>query len=258
MDRAGEAARLVWSAWRKGRRLERLPDACRPATLAEGHAAQAALAALAGEAIGWKIAATSEAGQRHIGVSHPLAGRLFARFAVANGATLDAGPMHMRVAEPELAFRFGRDLPPREHDYTRAEVLDTVAALHLAIEVPDSRIQNFASAGAPQLLADDACAGFFVLGPAVPDWRSLDLPRQPAAIAREDDGRSHEGSGANVLGDPVAGLVWLVNDCRSRGVALRAGEIVTTGTCAKPMPIEPGARVTANFAALGSVHVRFG
>ena len=62
---------------------------------------------------GWKIAATSEAGQRHIGVSEPLAGRLFADFILPDGARRDAGPMHMRVVEAEFAFRFGRDLPPR-------------------------------------------------------------------------------------------------------------------------------------------------
>jgi 2-keto-4-pentenoate hydratase len=256
MDRSAEAAAAIWSAWTAGRRIERLPDACRPRSLAEGHAAQAALGALAGEAIGWKIAATSASGQRHIGVAHPLAGRLFARFAEADGARLDAGPMHMRVAEPELAFRFARDLPARERAYARAEVLEAVGALHLAIEVPDSRFQDFAAAGAPQLLADDACAGFFVAGPSVPGWRDLDLPALACAIAR-DDGERHEGAGANVLGDPVAALGWLVEDCRARGVGLRAGEIVTTGTCARPMPIAPGRSVTATFGAQGSVRVRF-
>lgn len=255
-DRGTEAARTIWRAWSGGARIGALPDSCRPRDLAAGHAAQAALAPYAGATIGWKIAATSAEGQRHIGVTHPLAGRLFARFAHADGAELDAAPMHMRVAEPELVFRFGRELPPREAEYERPEVLAAVAALHLAIEVPDSRFQDFAAAGAPQLLADAACAGHFVLGRAVPDWRSRDLPAQAVAIAGMD-GRVHHGTGANVLGDPVAGLLWLVNDCRVRGIGLRDGEVVTTGTCAKPMPIAPGARVTATFDGLGAVTVRF-
>ena len=45
-----------------------------------------------------------------------------------------------------------------------------------AIEVPDSRYDDFVTAGAPQLLADNACADRFVLGPAAPeDWRRIDL-----------------------------------------------------------------------------------
>ena len=91
-----------------------MPDDCRPQSLEEGYAIQEALAAQhGGELIGWKIAATSANGQRHIGVSEPLGGRLFAQFCHPDGARLPAGPLHMRVAEAEFAFRMAKDLPPR-------------------------------------------------------------------------------------------------------------------------------------------------
>ena len=59
---------------------------------------------------GWKIAATSKAGQAHIGVTEPLAGRLFKNFILADGARLPAAPLHMKVMEAEFAFRMARDL----------------------------------------------------------------------------------------------------------------------------------------------------
>ncbi|MEX2648378.1 MAG: fumarylacetoacetate hydrolase family protein [Alphaproteobacteria bacterium] len=252
-----QAAAILWSAWTEGRRLLALPETCRPLTLDDGYAVQQAIAArLAGHAIGWKIAATSAEGQRHIGVTAPLAGPLFARFLVEPGATIAAGPLHMRVAEPEFAFRLGRDLAPRAKAFTVDAVLDAVDTLHLAIEVPDSRFEDFASAGAPRLVADCACAGLFVLGPAVPGWRNLDLAIQPVAIRRAD-GPAHEGAGANALGDPRIALAWLANHARERGIVLGAGTIVTTGTCAQPMAIAPGTKVTAEFSGLGSLSVRF-
>lgn len=255
-ERVIEAATILWSAWTEGRTIAALPERCRPRDLDDGYAVQEAMGRFAGPAAGWKIAATSAEGQRHIGVTAPLAGRLYGRFLAEDGASFAAGPMLMRVAEPEFAFRLGRNLAPRAAPYTTAEVLDAVAALHLAIEVPDSRFTDFERAGAPQLVADDACAGFFVLGPEIEGWRTLDLPSQAVAI-RSDDGHVHEGRGANALGDPRLALAWLVNDRAGRGFPVEAGEIVTTGTCAKPLPIEPGHVVSADFGALGTVSARF-
>src|SRR3954451_17468387 len=108
----------------------------------------------------------------------------------------------MRVAEPDFALRMARPLPPREAPYAQAEVLEAVAALHLGIEVPDSRFADFATAGGPQLIADDACAHRFALGPEAPAaWRGLDLAahRVHCSVAPRYE---REGIGANVLGDP--------------------------------------------------------
>lgn len=257
VDRARQAADVLWSAWREGRLLDELPAACRPRDLDEGYAIQAAMGRHhGGDLIGWKIAATSAAGQRHIGVEAPLGGRLFAAFRHGDGARLPAGGLHMRVAEAEFAFRMARDLPPRAGAYATEEVMAAVAALHLAIEVPDSRYRDFARVGAPQLVADDSCAGFFVLGREAADWRGLDLAAH-AVVAHKNGAVAERGSGANVLGDPRLALTWLANDRAQRGDGLRAGEIVTTGTCVKPVTIAPGDRVVADFGALGTVGVTF-
>src|SRR5215468_7118720 len=248
---------MLWSAWQEQRLLDAVPDHCRPQSLEEGYAIQEALAMHhGGETIGWKIAATSTEGQRHIGVTEPLGGRLFARFCHRDGAKLAAGPLHMRVAEAEFAFRMANDLPPRSEPYSREDVMAAVATLHLAIEVPDSRYRDFASVGAPQLVADDSCAGFFVLGDEAKGWRAVDLSAHPV-VGYRNGTIAERGSGANVLGDPRIALLWLANDRAIRGGGLKAGEIVTTGTCVKPMKIAPGDEVVADFGSLGRVRVTF-
>ena len=143
-----EAAQLLWDAWQAGRKLEQLPDACRPQTIEDGYAVQARLASSSGQSVsGWKIAATSQAGQAHIGVDGPLAGRLLAGKIDRSPATLSLGANGMCVVELEFAFRLARDLPPRGHEYSMDEVLASVASLHPAIEVPDSRFLDFSTAG---------------------------------------------------------------------------------------------------------------
>jgi 2-keto-4-pentenoate hydratase len=256
-QQAEQAADLLWTAWREGRRLESLPAACRPGTVEDGYDVQDALAARhGGRRLGWKIAATSSDGQRHIGVREPLGGRLFTAFAHDDDACLPAGGLHMRVAEAEFAFRLGAGLPPRGRPYDTDEVMGAAAALYLAIEVPDSRYQDFAAIGAPQLVADDACAGFFVLGADVAEWRSVDLAGHPVTAYRNGDVAAR-GSGANVLGDPRIALTWLANDRAKRGSGLEAGDVVTTGTCVKPVVIGAGDHVVMDFGPFGCVQVRF-
>src|SRR5262249_14818502 len=158
--------------------------------------------------------------------------------------------------EAEFAFRIGRDLPPLSAPYGIETVMDAVDRLHVAIEVPDSRFTRFARAGAPQLVADDACANLFVLGPAAAAWRHLDLATHAVAVSK-NGGLVARGTGANVLEDPRRALTWLANDRVKRGDLLRAGQVVTTGTCVVPVVIAPGDVVRADFGELGSVEVRF-
>jgi 2-keto-4-pentenoate hydratase len=251
--RAERAATLIWSSWSSGRKLARLPDECLPRDIEEASAAQDALEAIVGERFGWKLAATSLAGQQHIGVRAPLHGRLFYRFVHASGEHLSAKGMHMRVAEAEFAFRLGQDLLG-PGTYTRAAVLEAVDAMHLSIELPDSRFDDFERAGGPQLLADDACAGRFVLGPEVAGWDDLDLAQQAVSV-QVNGAEVASGSGANVLSDPREALAWLANELPRHGLALRAGEVVTTGVTTVPVPVRAGDRVIARFAGLGSVSV---
>jgi 2-keto-4-pentenoate hydratase len=261
-DTALSAARLLWRHWQDGTVLEALPSGLRPTTRAGGYAVQARLAEVSGQAVsGWKIAATSAAGQAHIDVPGPLAGRLLAGHVDPDGATLPLRGNRMRVAEPEFAFRFERSLPPRARPYETDEVLAAVADLHPSIEVPDSRFTDFARAGEAQLVADNACAGRFVLGPAAPaGWRRLDLAAhavQARATPNDQPPWQREGTGANVLGDPRVALAWLVNELSLLGIPLMAGGIVTTGTCMTPLPVAGGVAVQADFGSLGRVSARF-
>jgi 2-keto-4-pentenoate hydratase len=256
-NKAGAAAATLWKNWQQRTRIDGLPADCRPADRAEGYAVQAEVVRISGQPVfGWKIAATSPAGQKHIGVDGPLAGPLLANRVLEPGATVPLGGNIMMVAEAEFCFRFRGPLPRRNKPYSTEEVLDAVESLHPAIEVPDSRYDDFARAGAPQLIADTACACWFVLGPRTnADWRARDLATH-GATAYKNGTAAATGTGANVLGDPRAALTWIANELATYGEGLRAGEIVTTGTCVVPVAIAPGDRIRADFGDFGAVQVR--
>lgn len=256
-DNLRRAAEALWRARREERRIDHLPPELRPATLAEGYDIQDAMVAVAAQPVhGWKIAATSAAGQKHIGVTEPLAGRLFKDFVLPDGAHRPAKNMHMRVAEAEFAFKMAKALPARRRDYTVDEVCDAVAGMYLAIEIPEARFQVFDTIGAPAIAADDAFADWFILGSEVPNWRSIDLPNHPV-LGRKNGALVSEGKGANALGDPRIALTWLANHLAKRNTPLETGHVITTGTCLKPVDIGPGDSVVADFGALGTVTTHF-
>jgi 2-keto-4-pentenoate hydratase len=252
-----DAAAMIWDAWCAGRKLDSLPPPLRPKDRAHAYAAQAGLPRASGQlVVGWKIAATSAAGQKHINVAGPLAGRLLETRVLPDGM---AGPLAnnvMMVAEAEFAFRMGRDLPKRDRPYTVDEVLAAVATLHPTIEVPDSRFRDFTAVGAEQLIVDAACAGWFFVGDAAPDrWRDIDLAAHATTVYK--NGRPvAQGTGANVLGDPRLALTWLANEVAAFAGGLRNGDIVSTGTCVVPVPVRPADQLIADFGELGRVHAR--
>jgi 2-keto-4-pentenoate hydratase len=174
-----------------------------------------------------------------------------------NGAILSLSGNLMSVAEAEFAFRMSRDLGSRSQPYTPEEVASAVESLHAAIEVPDSRYEDYTTVGAAQLIADNACACWFILGkPAAANWREFDLAQHPVEGYRNGEVASR-GAGGNVLGDPLVALAWIANELNRFGEGLQAGQVVTTGTCITPIPVVPGDRVRMDFGVLGSVDAGF-
>ena len=250
---------MLWANFQHCTRIDGLPSDVRPTSRAEGYAVQAEIVRLSGQKIaGWKIAATSQAGQKHIGVDGPLASALLDNRVVQAPGVVPVFSMDgntMKVAEAEFAFRFGQALPPRATPYSMDEVLGAVTTKHPAIEVPDSRYNEFARVGAPQLIADLACACWFLLGPATSiDWRSRNLASHPVGAYKNGE-LVASGSGANVLGDPTIALTWIANELATFSRGIGAGEFVTTGTCVVPPAIAPNDRFRADFGDVGAVEI---
>jgi 2-keto-4-pentenoate hydratase len=252
------AAALLIEA-RRTRQPTDLPDACRPRNLEEAYAIQEAVTEGLGEApVGWKIGATDAAVRALEGFDEPVAGRLFDGHVHAAPADLPAELFTtFRNCETEFAFRLAHDLAPRSEPYQRGDILAAIATLHPAIEVGDTRYRDRAAMGGIGVCADNSGGTEFVMADGIADWRGLDLPALTVALLVNGKCRA-EGSGRAVMGDPITALAWLANHLSRRKIGLRAGEIVTTGSCTGITKVEAGTRVRADFGDLGEVAVRFG
>jgi 2-keto-4-pentenoate hydratase len=251
------ASDYLYSAWNAGQTIIELPAELKPNSRNDGYSIQSLLEMRSSQPLyGWKIAATSVAGQTHIGVDGPMAGRILAERVLAEGSSVSLTNNRMSVAECEFAFKMKKTLSPRDQAFSIDDVMAAVGSLHPAIEIPDSRYQKFETAGAPQLIADSACAHLFMLGKA--STLNLATHAVTASVTNSEGAlKHHHGVGSNVLGDPRVALTWLANELRELGVALAEGQVVTTGTCIVPIPVLAGDHVRVSFGAVGDIEVRF-
>ena len=256
-NQIASASQTLHDHWRAGTKLDALDDWCRPSDRTEGYAIQAAIERYSTTHLfGWKIAATSEAGQkahqcrRPDGRTHPGRDRDSGRRHGVDGRQRNArGRAGIRLSHANR-FAGAIDALHREPGARRRR--------HAAPGDRDSgfAVRQFRRRRRAQLIADNACAHLFVLGPATTaDWRARDLVEErPVTTLR---GQQFIGHGKNVLGDPRLALTWLANELRQLGATLKAGRVVTTGTCHPPLPIQAGDFCAVDFGVLGKVSVGF-
>ena len=249
-DIAAAAAALL-EARRTRRWLRALPEGAWPESDADAYAIQDRVAealGAAGDPVGgWKVgAATPEA--------EPFRGPIQAT-TIFEAGRVPAEILHLIGVEAELGYRFVRDLPPRDDPYTHGEVLDAIATVHAVIEIIDTRFTALGVTDPLSHRADHQNSGALAVGPGLRDWRGIDPLAQPVRLMLNGVVR-HEGIGGNSAGDNIRLLIWMANHgARSQG-GLRAGQIVTTGSCSGTTFVQPGTRARAEFPGIGEIDIR--
>lgn len=253
---AAEAARALLAARRDRRPIPALPDSCRPQNIEDGYEIQAAYLAGSGDVVaGYKIGATGARAQTALSVTEPFVGRILRSHLFNSPAEVLGAAFIFRLLEPEFAFRMGADLAPRNGDYGPEEVAEAVAAVHPSFEVVTSALDNWMGQGAPSLIADNGVHGALVLGPGTEDWRGLDLADQEVVLTVNGSERSR-GRGSNALGGPLIALTWLANHLSSRGLALKAGDLVSTGVVTEFLELQAQDEAVADYGPLGQITLR--
>ncbi len=243
--RVAAAAELLLDARRRGRTLPALPEHARPANEAEAHAVQDAVMAILGPSDVFKVGAKGGIGPKtsaripgHM-VRHDPAHFLLSQFGAC-------------TLEVEIAYRFGRDLPPRAAAYADDEVRDAIDAIVPAIEIADSRFHDYRQVDRFSQLADNQNCGAFVAGEAVTDWRRID-PRTLAVRFDVDGETIADTVGGHKMGDPFPLLPWFVNQQSRRGRTVAAGTLVTTGSFVGSIPRHQPASLVAVLQGVGRV-----
>jgi len=208
----------------------------------------------AGERIvGRKIGLTSLAVQKQLGVDQPDFGALFAGMAYGDSQPMPLSRLIQPKVEAEIALVLARDLTHAQHTF--ADILGATAYALAAIEVVDSRIQNW-DIRFVDTVADNASSALFVLGSRPVPLSQVDLTACAMTLSQDGEVLSR-GNGAACLGNPLNAAVWLADRMVRLGTPLRAGDVVLTGALGPMVPVtRPGTFVT-EIEGLGSVRATF-
>lgn len=196
--------------------------------------------------VGLKMGFTSRAKAIQMGVHDVIWGRLTDGMLIEEGGSIDlARYVHPRV-EPEIAFLLKS---PLEGRVTAMQALAAVEAVGCALEIIDSRYENFRFS-LEDVVADNASSSGFIIGP----WRPADTDLSNLGIVMSFDGRPVQiGSSAALLGHPLRSLVAAARMAAAAGERLEPGSIVMAGAATAAEPLRAGLYVEAEVQHLGRV-----
>lgn len=201
---------------------------------------------------GWKAGFTSKAGQEAYQVSEPVCAFLLASGVLSSGAEIAAARFVKPGVEAEIAFVMKQDLAGP--GVTAARALLAVEGALPALELIDFR--HGGKAVGTDVVADGVYAKAIVLGGALTPVTGIDLALE--GLVYEHSGTMvATATAAEVMGTPLNSLVWIANHLGGRGLGLRAGDVVMTGSVSKILQPKAGDTVRATYTRLGSVSVRF-
>jgi 2-keto-4-pentenoate hydratase len=212
-----------------------LPKALRPATFEEAYAIQRGvvdgLLPDGSRRIGYKAACTSSIAQAALEIDSPLFGQLLSHSSHPSGATLIASDFVHRVIEAEFAFRVSRDVAPTAGGHTIESITACIDAVIPAIDVVDYHYVAW-TIGARQVAADNAIHGAWIYGQPFAGWRALDLATAGVTVRVHGEVVT-TGSGAAVLGHPLAVMAWLADELP--GSACNCAPMISSRPVSPPM-----------------------
>lgn len=202
---------------------------------------------------GHKIGLTSTAIQAQLGVDSPDFGFFFEDMVHHEDAHIQASSFIDPKVEPEFGFVLSKTL--RGPGVTIEQARAAVGAVYPAMEIIDSRIADW-DIGLVDTVADNASCGAIAVGTKPLKVDLTDLASVACTLII-DGHPAESGTGADVMGDPVASVAWLANVLGERGAALEAGQLVLSGSLTKALPVVADSTATADFGPLGSLTIHF-
>lgn len=203
--------------------------------------------------VGRKIGLTSKVMQAATGITEPDYGAIFADAVFGNGAVIEHGQFSNVRIEVELAFVLAG--PLEGPDVTVFDVLRATEYVVPALEILSSRIE-MAGRTMVDTISDNAAFAGLLYGGNPVQVGEIDL-RWVSALLYRNETIEESGVAAAVLNHPATGVAWLANKLTQHGDRLEAGEIVLAGSFTRPMWVEPGDTVLADYGPMGTISCRF-
>lgn len=256
LSQATAIAKQFVAARLAGRALPGFPGEI-PQDLSSAYAIQdAAIALWPDEIIGWKLGRVGPGFEARFG-NVRLAGPIF-RKSLQKAAGEVSFPIFaggFAAVEGEFVIALAKDAPPAKRVWSTEEALAMAGTFHIGVETAGSPLKTINDLGPTVVISDFGNNAGLILGGEIPGarTRALETLRVESFI---DARLAGAGSAAGIPGGPIESLRFLLENTARRGLALRAGMLVTTGAVTGIHAIESGQRARIVFGSDGEILCR--
>ena len=246
---AEDIARAFVDARRDRRAMATYPGPA-PETMDQAYQVQDAALRRDGRKVGgWKLGKINPPHLERLGANR-LAGPIFIdQIVTLNGADGVDMPVFrdgFAAAEAEYLLCIGTAPTPGKTDYTIEGARALISAVHAGIEVASSPYPGINADGPPVTASDYGNNNGLVIGDAIDDWRDRDINdwRVELLINGEAIG---DARAADMLDGPFGAAAFLFNLAARRGIALEAGQWISSGAVTGVHPVAIGDTVEVRF-----------
>lgn len=200
--------------------------------------------------VGYKLGFTSYAKMEQMGVHDLIWGILTDEMTIDTGETVSLNRWIHPRAEPEIAFRVGKDIPK---EISLEEVPQYIDKMASAIEIIDSRYKNF-KFSLEDVVADNCSSTGYVLG----KWHDL-KPNDIADLAihlKINDEIVEKGKTSAILDNPLKSIVELSRLASEAGLKIEKGQVILAGAATAAVYLKPNDEIESELEGLGKVNFK--
>lgn len=186
-----------------------------------------------------------------MGISAPLFGFMTDGSLLKPGSALSIAGWTRAVLEPEVAVHLGSNVAAGTDEATvRAAISGLGPAVEIADFDPD--VQDVEG-----ILACDIFHRHVLLGPVDRSHAGGSIAGLEARVFRGGEKIAGASGPADFPGETVVILQALAEALEANGEALRAGDVIITGSLVPPVKVGSGQVMRAEISPLGEIEVRF-
>jgi 2-keto-4-pentenoate hydratase len=202
------------------------------------------------ELLGWKVGLNAAPVQAALGLDGVVVGFLTTATTLEGGVTHSLAGASNPGIEPELAIRFGADLPADASPEQVAAAIDAIAPALELVDL-DRPLDDLHAILAGNVFHRGVLLGDFDVARVGGDLDGL------AVAVRRSGEDAGSVSAAESYGDLAETVRMVSRRLGLMGESLRAGQFVIAGSLTPIVPVAAGDEVRADFGPLGALTMEF-
>lgn len=150
------------------------------------------------------------------------------------------------AAEAEFLLRIGRSPQVGQTRFSLDEAADLIDAVHVGLEIASSPLSAINELGPVAIVSDFGNNNGLLVGSAIPDWRDSGFEAWPV-ITLIDGVEVGRGRASSFPNGAIGAARFLLELLSERGIALSAGQWISSGAVTGVHDAVPGQHIEARF-----------